>query len=294
MRRSILALGLLVLWKVSAQAADASTLESGGLDRTYIVHRPANLPLNRPAPLVVVLHGGFGTGGQAEKAYKWDAEADRHGFVVVYPDGVRRAWNAGGKCCGKPNRDNIDDVGFLTRLIETVARDENIDRRRVYLTGISNGAAMAYRYACEGTIPVAAIGPVAGSFSFPCARVQAASVMAIHGLSDTRVPIAGGNGNGVASDVEWQGVEKSLDLFRKADGCGAPAAEEKGDVRKTVSQCANGREVALIAVKGAGHQWPGSNKAGSVAMWLFRLDPPSAALDATPVLWQFFAAHAAD
>jgi len=289
-----LALGLLVAWTTAAQAADTRSLEAGGRERSYIVHRPANLARNHPVPLVVMLHGGFGSGSQAEETYKWDEEAGRQGFVVVYPNGIRRSWNAGGNCCGKAHRDDVDDVGFLTRLIETVVRTENIDARRVYLAGISNGAAMSYRYGCEGTFPIAAIGAVAGSFSFPCAKPHAVSVMEIHGLDDESVPVAGGHGRRAATDVDWLGVEETLDRFRKADACGAPATEESGVVRKAVWRCAQGREVALITVAGAGHQWPGSNKQRGLMAWILRLDPPSAALDATPALWTFFPAHAAD
>ncbi|MDE1938728.1 MAG: polyhydroxybutyrate depolymerase [Alphaproteobacteria bacterium] len=290
----ILALGLLAAWTVCAQAADTRSFEFDGRARSYIVFRPPNLARSHAVPLVVMLHGGFGSGSQAEEAYKWDEEADRQGFVVVYPDGIRRSWNAGGNCCGKAHRDDVDDVGFLTKLIETVVHTENIDAKRVYLTGMSNGAAMSYRYGCEGSFPIAAIGAVSGSLSYPCAGAHAVSVMEIHGLDDTRIPFAGGHGNGAASDVAWLGVEKTLDLFRKADACGTLATEESGVVRKAVSRCAQGREVALITVKGAGHQWPGSNKARGLVTWLLRLDPPSTALDATPVLWRFFAAHAAD
>lgn len=84
----------------AAYAADSRTISFGGRERSYLVYHPAGL--HGPAPLVIVMHGGFGSGSQAEQSYGWDAEADRGHFVVVYPDGVRRAWNAGGKCCGRP------------------------------------------------------------------------------------------------------------------------------------------------------------------------------------------------
>ena len=293
MKRTILALGLLAACAVSAQASDTRSLRVDGHARSYIVHRPVQLDSTRPAPLVVVLHGGFGSARQAEKSYKWNKEADRQGFVVVYPDGIRRAWNAGGICCGRPNRNKIDDVKFLTKLLETVVQDENIDRTHVYLTGISNGAAMAYRYACEGSFPVAAIGGVAGSFSYACAKVRPVSVMAIHGLDDRNIPLDGGKGSKGVSGVTWLGVTKTLELFRQADRCEAPVVRENGAVRKAVSRCAQGREVTLITIAGARHQWPGS-KGPSGLLARLLLDPPSKALDATPVLWVFFSTHAAD
>jgi poly(3-hydroxybutyrate) depolymerase len=88
------------------------SIQSGGRTRTYRLYRPASLKPSSPAPLVVFLHGGFGDGEQAEQSYGWDAEADAAGFVVVYPDGVSKAWN-GGTCCGLPASQDVDDVGFI-------------------------------------------------------------------------------------------------------------------------------------------------------------------------------------
>src|ERR1700761_4825425 len=90
--------------------SSAHSISVGGVTRTYLVYRPATLPA--AAPLVVMLHGGFGTGSQAEKSYGWDAQADAGHFLVAYPDGLNRAWNAGGGCCGQPAKDNTDDTGF--------------------------------------------------------------------------------------------------------------------------------------------------------------------------------------
>ena len=291
-----LALGFLIALALpcGARAADTRSLEASGRERTYIIHRPAALTKAKPAPLVIVLHGGFGSGAQAESAYNWDAEADRRGFVAVHPNGIRRAWNAGGTCCGRPNRDNVDDVAFLTQLIKTVSRSENIDSRRIYLTGMSNGAAMAYRYACEGSVAIAAIGPVSGSLAYSCPRPHAVSVMEIHGLDDRNIPFTGGHGEKAATDVQWLGIGRTLAPFRAADGCGSADVRQAGVVRTTTWHCAAGREVVLIAVAGAGHQWPGANPQRGLFAMLLRLDPPSQALDATDVLWNFFARHSAD
>jgi polyhydroxybutyrate depolymerase len=275
-------------------AAHAAELADGGRTRSYLVHRPADLGRANPAPLVIVLHGGFGSGAQAEKSYNWDAEADHNGFVVVYPDGIGRSWNAGGICCGPAQRKAVDDVGFLTHLIETVSRSENIDRSRIYLTGISNGAAMAYRYGCEGPLPVAAIGGVSGSFSTACPKTHAVSVMEIHGLDDRSIPFAGGHGKRAATKVEWQGAQQTLDAFRKADRCAAPSLQQNGPLQTATSHCAGGHDVVLIAIAGAGHQWPGGQRERGLVPWLLRLDPPSTALDATSTLWAFFRTHSAD
>lgn len=277
---------------LSGCAATASSKDhrilTDGKERHYLLYRPAQLDRRAPVPLVVVLHGGFGTAEQAEKFYGWDKEADAHGFAVAYPDGYQRSWNAGGICCGKAMKENTNDLQFVTEVIERVSRTENIDPKRVYLTGISNGAALAYRYACEGSYPVAAIGSVAGSFSVGCAHPRAVSVMEIHGTDDQNIPLAGGVGPKGISKVDWLPVQRTVNIFRNANQCRTPSVQQEGPVKTEASQCAGGREVTLVTIQGAGHQWPGSRRHNTLVGMLLPLDEPSDALNATDRLWQFF------
>ena len=288
-------LGLLIAGAGRIQAAESQSyhLSDGARDRTYLLYRPASLSRQTSVPLVIMLHGGFGSGKQAESSYHWDELADQQGFIVAYPDGIRHSWNAGGICCGPALRDNVDDVGFLTRLIRAVSQTENVDPGRVYLTGMSNGAAMTYRYACEGTYPIAAIGPVAGSFSFSCSMPHPVSVIAVHGLDDRHVPFAGGQGTKGVTKGSWLAVPQTLGLFRSADSCQPPTTLKEGLVQTTASHCAQSREVVLITVEGAGHQWPGGKPKTGIIQRILRSDPPSTALDATATLWRFFQKHTA-
>jgi len=273
--------------------ADDQKIAVGGQERTYAVFRPAALGKAAPVPLVVVLHGGFGSGAQAEKSYKWDDMATAKGFVVAYPDGVRRSWNAGGSCCGPAFKDAVDDVGFLDALIATVAKTENIDPRRIYVTGMSNGAAMSYRLACEGKTVIAAIGAVSGTMPGGCRTSRAVSVMEIHGLEDQNIPFAGGVGSKGVTQVDWPPVQVTLDHFRHAGQCNPAAIQKTGVVERSDAQCLQGREVALITIADAGHQWPGAVPERALLRRLFRLDIPSTALDATATLWAFFESHPA-
>lgn len=287
-----LALGLLAGAMLTGCATASGGTENkvtvDGRERSYLVYRPSHLSRRSPVPLVVVLHGGFGTGAQAEKVYGWDKEADAHGFVVAYPDGYSRSWNAGGICCGKAMKENLNDLQFVTNVIEHVSHAENIDPKRVYLTGISNGAALAYRYACEGSYPVAAIGSVAGSFSSGCAHPHMVSVMEIHGMDDQNIPFAGGVGAKGVSKVDWMPVQQTVNIFRNADHCAEPSVRKDGAVKAEVSQCEEGREVTLVTIDGAGHQWPGAKRYSALAGILLPLDQPSEAFNATDTLWQFF------
>ncbi len=258
-----------------------------GVTRSYIVYRPAGLPA--AAPLVVMLHGGFGTASQAQKSYHWDAEADSGHFLVAYPDGLDRAWNAGGGCCGTPGRDGADDIGFITAMVSAISLAVPVDPGRVYATGISNGGIMAYDLACHTTI-FAAIGPDSATELGACLDPAPVSVIAVHGTADQNIPYDGGAGDGVAR-IDGPAVPAVNAGWRQADNCAAPAVSTAGTVTTSVATCPGGRSVELITIAGAGHQWPGAVP-NPVAQRLLGTDPPSTALNATQVIWAFFAAHA--
>lgn len=283
---------MLCAFITSAHALDIPSTQAhlmvDNLDRTYLLYRPKDLSKEKPVPLVIFLHGGFGRGLQAEHTYNWDAEADKYGFVVVYPDGMGRSWNAGGDCCGPAARDNVDDVSFITQLIRTISKSENIDGKRVYLAGMSNGAAMSYRYACEGSYPIAAIGSVSGGLSYVCEHPHPVSVIEVHGIEDQNIPLGGGMGAKGVAKVQWLSAQKNLDVFRHANGCELDHLEKGTVIQKVVSDCAAGKKVELIAIEGAGHQWPGSQPKARFVDKLLDIDPPSTALDATATLWKFF------
>jgi polyhydroxybutyrate depolymerase len=257
------------------------SINVGGLDRGYRLYVPAGLAVN--APLVLMIHGGFGNAEQAERSYGWNQLADREKFAVAYPDGVGRAWNVGGGCCGRPGRQGIDDVGFISAVVDDVAAHVPVDRDRVYATGISNGGMMAYTLACRTDV-FAAIGPDAATQLDACASPNPTSVLAIHGTADRMIRYDGEPGAGFARidgppvpdvDVFWRNVDQYVE----------PVVTTAGAVTTSAADCADGRGVTLITVDGAGHQWPGSQPIREGA------DPPSAALDATTTLWTFFVAH---
>lgn len=257
-----------------------------GRNRTFHLYRPATL--DSPAALVVVLHGGWGSGTQAEKDYHWDDTANSGHFLVVYPDGVDRAWNAGGGCCGPPAASNVDDVAFVSQLVASIEKQVTVDQNRVYATGISNGGLMAYRLACDTTI-FAAIGPDSATLLGPCPKPAPISVLHIHGTADQNIPYNGGPGNGLAH-INGPAVPALLATWRGVDGCAAPAVTVSGAVTTSIADCPAGRTVELITIAGAGHQWPGA-ASNPVADRLLGLDPVSTALDATSTYWRFFASH---
>lgn len=272
----------------SVSGSQQFTLTSGGVSRTYRVHTPTGL--GAPAPLVVMLHGGGGSGAVAEQYYGWDTEADREKFVVAYPDGLGPnvpAWNTDGGCCGYPARENIDDVAFIQDMIAAIQTRTPIDARRIYAAGISNGGIMAYTLACQTDL-FAAIGPDSATMLDPCGSPSPTSVIHIHGLADTMIPFAGGVGSGTAA-IDGPPVPAVIDRWRATDRCAPATATTSGVVTTSTSACADGRAVELITISNGGHGWPGSPvKAGRSTVGG---NQPSDALDATDVMWRFFAAH---
>lgn len=273
---------------VATSGASVRTIRAGEIERTYRLYRPSGL--TGPAPLVVMLHGGFGTGEQAENAYGWDAEADAGHFLVAYPDGLDRAWNTGGGCCGRPARDNVDDVGFLTQVVADIGRDTPVDRGRVYATGISNGGIVAYTLACVTTV-FAAIGPDSATELGDCPHPAPVSVIHLHGTGDHNIPYDGSPGHGVAR-IDGPPIPDLNARWRAIDHCAAPTITSVDPVTTSTAACPDGRAVELITVTGAGHQWPGSASTrldGRIP----GIDPPAPAPNATHEIWRFFATHPA-
>jgi polyhydroxybutyrate depolymerase len=258
--------------------------------REFRVYRPATLPVTAPVPLVVMLHGGFGSASQAEQAYGWNDAADRYGFVVAYPDGVGRAWAVGDGCCGEPGRTGVDDVAFITAVVANLRDRLPLDPRRLFVTGMSNGAMMSYRLACS-TDAFAAMAPVSGTLLGSCPDPRPLSVLHIHGLADQNVPFDGSPGNG-PGQIDGPPVPSTVDIWRTADRCSPAAVTTAGAVTTSTAACPDGRAVVLITVAGAGHQWPGG-VGRNLAQRAVGMDEPSAALDATDTIWRFFAAHPA-
>jgi polyhydroxybutyrate depolymerase len=265
--------------------SSSQTITVDGRARTFHVDRPATLPAR--APLVVMLHGGFGSGSQAEHSYGWDARANVGKFVVAYPDGLNHAWAVGGGCCGTPGSTGVDDVAFIKQVVATLSRQLPIDPAHVYATGISNGGLLAYRLACDTNL-FAAIGPDSATMLGDCPSPARVSVIHIHGTADRNIPYQGGEGEGVAH-INGPAVPSLVARWRTVDGCAVPVVTTAAPVTTSVATCPDGRAVELVTIDGAGHQWPGSTR--NIIQRLAGTDPPSTALDATEVFWSFFAAH---
>lgn len=276
------------------------SLVVGERERSFILHVPPRVREGRPLPLVIAFHGGGGHAKNQQEYSQLDRLADREGFVSVYPDGSgglgRRllTWNAG-SCCGPAMREGVDDVGFVRALVAEVARLLPIDRRRVYATGLSNGAMMAYRLAAEAPDLVAAIAPVAGAADIaPKPGSRAVPVMHVHSVDDPRALYAGGLGPPfplTRQRVRHPPVEDVVARWVRHAGCAesartdAPIARDgHSATRLTWTGCRDRAEVVLWRLTGAGHVWPGGQRDYLVRL----LGPGTAVIDANEQMWTFF------
>jgi polyhydroxybutyrate depolymerase len=262
------------------------TLDSGGVTRTYRLYVPAAYTPDRPAALVLNLHG-FGSNARQHETYShMTQQAETSGFVTVAPDGTNspQRWYI----YGSREPGYVDDFAFLSALIDDLSARLCIDLQQVYATGISNGAGMSSLAACRLYDKLAAIAPVAGSpySALECRGKGPVPVIAFHGTEDQLVPFEGGPGGRLG--LPTRSVRDNMLNWAKHNGCDLTLSSERvaaDVVVESYGGCRNGADVRLYVVEGGGHTWPGANL--DVA-WL---GETTHSIDATALLWDFFAAH---
>jgi len=277
-----------------------------GLKRRYIVHVPPGYDGVTPVPVVVMLHGGGGKARGAMEETGWSAKADKENFLAVYPEGVARdparhasfarnpqSWNDGsGRAVVAASLKNIDDVGFLNAMLDDMGKRLRVDPRRVYVTGFSNGASMAFRAGRELATRLAAIAPVAGSdWLDKPAPARPISLLYITGTKDPLNPIDGGP---ITLGDKPAGTKPPAREFImnwvQMLGC-APEPHviyDQDGVRGTAYvACRDHAEVELYTVAGMGHFWPG----GMSHLPERVIGKSSDAINATDVIWDFFRRH---
>jgi polyhydroxybutyrate depolymerase len=259
----------------SEKGQGAHVLQVKGAEREYYLHAPPSVQGGAKVPLMVVLHGGMGNAQSIETTTGMNDVADREGFFVAYPEGTEggmakmqghRTWNAGA-CCGAAVKRNVDDVGFISAMIDDIAAKNPVDVKRVYVTGMSNGAMMAYRMACDAPQKVAAVIAVSGTLSVnDASKAKDVPVLHIHGTKDTNVPFEGGIGDKSVSGVEHRSVADTMTMLlapRKSTGS---KKEELGTgVEHTTYEVSAGAPVELMVIEGGPHAWPGGRGKGGSA-----------------------------
>jgi polyhydroxybutyrate depolymerase len=267
-----------------------------GLTRSYRVHLPASYQPAIAAPLLLALHGGGGNMDfQADDArYGLISKSEREGFIVVFPNGYSKlpggklaTWNAG-NCCAAARDDQVDDVGFIREVLTRVSQLVSVDHQRIFAAGMSNGAMMAYRLACEMSEVFSGIAAVAGTDNTQvCQPGNPVSVLHIHAKNDNHVLFNGGAGPDsvrASAVTDYVSVADTIGKWTKIDAC-ASTSKRTLDTPAAFCQvyapCTGGAEVQLCVTQTGGHSWPGGGKSRGT-------EPPSQAISAVDVMWDFF------
>jgi polyhydroxybutyrate depolymerase len=279
------------------------TLVVDGLKREYLIYAPRNVS-GSLEPLIIVLHGTYGTGEKMEVGLGFDAYAQNKGFIVAYPDAYHRPgsrqtarWNDG-RGTLPSSKEGVDDVKFIVNMVADISKRYPIDKSRVFVTGSSNGGIMAYRLGCEthGVFKSIApeIGQVASSLASSCRPDSGLSVLSINGSADPIIPLDGGEVCKNVSKLFCEGGvvlsrEQSVRFFATADHCGpatsfsrASKVQDGTYVQQIDYPGCRASQVRSLVVQGMGHVWPprrGQTHASG---------PSSQNLDATSEIVDFF------
>jgi polyhydroxybutyrate depolymerase len=216
---------------------------------------PATLTRGRPAPLVLVFHGGGATAEGTEHMTGFSALADREGFLVAYPAGVGRNWNDGREVTDSTaHREKGDDVGLVKALIDAIGREHPVDPRRVYATGMSNGGIFSHYLAARLSARIAAIAPVVGGMAegirSTFSPAQPVSVLILQGTGDPLVPYGGG---GVLAGRRGRiiGTEEAVWLWVEANGCAREPASTICPIPTLPMAAAPGASFTRVAARAA-------------------------------------------
>jgi len=277
--------------KITTPGTYRFNFQSGGIRRDYLVHVPAKA-IGHPAPVLLALHGGGGDMDFQAENYGLVEKSDAAGFIAVFPSGYSRfqsgilgTWNAG-QCCGQARDRNIDDVGFLKAVIDRVESQLTVDRSRIFATGMSNGAMMAYRLACEAPELIRGIAPVAGTDNTrTCTPSRPVPVIHFHAKDDDHVLFNGGAGpasfrnTGAVND--FTSVPATVAKWVAIDKASPQARSVLKTAGATCELHAGPSPVELCVTATGGHSWPGSQSHRA------NMDP-SQAISANDVMWGFF------
>lgn len=283
-----------------------------GLLREYKVHVPGSYNKKVPVPVVIFLHGG---GGDMKEAYAegMDKMADKYGFILAIPEGTGKkilgktigSWNCGNwsgskkltpiSCCGYAGDNNIDDIGFISKMIDEIKKKFNVDEKRIYATGISNGGMISYRLACELSGKIAAVAAVAPPFVPEVCNnaTKPVSIMHIHGTADPCALYEGGFcENCLGKPISAQSAKDMVDSWVARDTCSGESEViyNKGNAKcLNYSKCAQRTEVEFCTIEGGGHTWP----SGKQYLSEKKIGPVSYDISFDQI-WEFFQKHSLD
>ena len=247
------------------------TIFVDGRRRSYYIYAPSDYTPSKSYPVLFVFHGGEGNANNILKITKFKDYIDKYQFILIAPNGTNRfenelflMWNAG-RCRGFATEAKINDSKFVNKIIEQTVNSYNIDREKVYLTGLSNGAMLSYKIACQLSGKIAGIASVGGAMNFiPKSAKSPIPVLIFHGTEDRHVLFKGG----IPLDFFEEktrvdnSVSKAVCFWLKNNKCSTkPVVSKNGNVTvyKYLSSETNS-PVVLYKIKGGKHAWPGGER----------------------------------
>ncbi|HZY39179.1 MAG TPA: PHB depolymerase family esterase [Mucilaginibacter sp.] len=293
-------LSVVLLLFIAGNAGAQGRLENeeiivDSLNRRFVVYVPRSDNNLQKLPVLISLHGRFGTGAQMMSFADFRPIADKEKFIVVCPDGIDRSWNAG---LNTPaHKKGVNDVKFIDQLITYVLNTYHGDAKRVYITGMSNGGFLASRVACEMPNRIAAIAAVGASMdkNMNYLPTRPIPVMYIQGTKDPLVPFDGIAKRNSARRLIYSHADM-LKLWIDADGCDEKPAitnlpDNAGDgttiTKEEYTNAKTGVKVIGYTITNAGHTWPG----GTQYLPKVMIGSVSHNMNACEVIWAFFKAY---
>lgn len=281
------------------------TIQHNGIERTFYLYLPVNFDEMNALPVVLILHGGGKADGyKTAERTGYNIIADKENFIAVYPNGIDEQWNDGRGKTFRRNKgnENIDDVGFLSFLIDHLIDNYKGDPKRVYVTGLSNGGMMTFRLGCEIASKLAAIAPVIANIPEKivrdCNPNGSLPVLIMNGTDDPLLPWNGGHVKFLGRKMgRVLSTENSVRFWVEHNKCFEepftnllPDIDEDDDsrVREVTYGNKDGDvEVILYAIENGGHNFPGSKTPDLKLL----LGNKNMDIIGSKIIWEFFKRH---
>lgn len=270
---------------IQINRSDGQIMTSEG-PRKYLLHVPEGYNTEIPTPLVISIHGYAEWPAHQMQISHWNELAEEENFIVVYPRGTDfpLRWRTNGL------GDSLIDVQFIDDLITELEKDYNIDPKRIYANGLSNGGGMSFLLACKLSDRIAAFGGVSGAYVIKwgdCNPQRPVPAIIFHGTADPIVPFEGGPSQ--AFDVPFVNMPEWVRQLAERNGCDLSASEmpAQGEVDALqYRNCDRNADVDFYIINGGGHSWPGGDP---LPRWI--VGETSGDINATRLMWTFFKAH---
>ena len=281
----------------------SATLQHQNNQRVYKMHIPPSYDGTNEVPLVIVLHGGGGNADIVQGFTQMNPVADANGFIVAYPQGFAPASQDGfswadGRQTGATIME-IDDVGFIAKVIDEIKSDFEIRSDRIYVTGFSNGGFMSQKLACDLDNQFAAVATLGASIGAKvlnqCETSQSIPMLFMLGDEDPFIPYDGGTVLNNPSEIA--GIETLVYFWKNKNACQTEVlAVQLPDIvssdNSTVTlfefvDCDCNAKVKFYKINNGGHTWPGvENESYEVIAGETNED-----INASSVIWNFFDEH---